>query len=129
MFLRAFLRLNRMRGLLWLNRSVKNAVHVIRSMHQLVRSAVRLPRSLLRNLDVLRRQLLHKPAKAPAPAPKEAADKQLATAQGEKSATQVPSTITVENASACPCRKLVANPLALIGIAVAVFGIFKLLKR
>ena len=69
------------------------------------------------------------PATISAAAPKEAADKQLATAQGEKSATQVPSTITVENASACPCRKLVANPLALIGIAVAVFGIFKLLKR
>ena len=65
-----------------------------------------------------------KPAKAPAAAPK-----QLATAQGEKSATQVPSTITVENVSACPCRKLVANPLALIGIAVAVFGILKLLKK
>lgn len=70
-----------------------------------------------------------KPAKAPAAAPKEAADKQLATARGEKSATQVPSTITVENVSACPCRKLVANPLALIGIAAAVFGIFKLLKK
>lgn len=70
-----------------------------------------------------------KPAKAPAAAPKEAADKQLATARGEKRATQVPSTITVENVSACPCRKLVANPLALIGIAAAVFGIFKLLKK
>lgn len=66
---------------------------------------------------------------APAPAPKEAADKQLATAQGEKSGTQVPSTITVENVSACPCRKLAASPLALIGIATAVFGMFKLLKK
>ena len=58
-----------------------------------------------------------------------APSEQLATAQAEKSATQVSSTITVENVSACPCRKLVANPLALIGIAAAVFGIFKLLKK
>ena len=70
-----------------------------------------------------------KPAKAPAAAPREAADKQTVAAQSEKSVTQVPSTITVENASACPCRKLATNPLALIGIAVAVFGIFRLFKR
>ena len=106
-----------------MNRSVKNAVHVILSMHQLVRSAARLPRSPLRSPVVLRHPLLRRSPR------KEAADKQLATAQGEKSATQVPSTITVENVSACPCRKLVANPLALIGIAAAVFGIFKLLKK
>lgn len=35
----------------------------------------------------------------------------------------------VESHSSCPCRKLAANPLALIGIVVAVFGIFKLLKK
>lgn len=72
-------------------------------------------------------------APAPAPKPKPAASAASAASQApaasEAVSAQEGQTIMVEGRSSCPCRKLAANPLALIGIVVAVFGIFKLFKK
>ena len=72
---------------------------------------------------------------APAPAPKQPKPAQAASqaegvqASAAAASAQEGQAIMVESHSACPCRKLAANPLALIGIVVAVFGIFKLFKK
>lgn len=68
-----------------------------------------------------------KPAKAAPATPKQPEQgSAIEKASGEISASPA---ITVEGKGGCPCRKLAASPLALIGMIAAVFGIFKLLKK
>lgn len=73
---------------------------------------------------------------APAPAPKQkpaSAQKQdkstdASTTTPEKVTTKPEVSVTVETEQDCPCKHL-ALPFALIGIAAAVFGIFKLIRK
>lgn len=74
------------------------------------------------------------PAPAPAPAPKPKPDPKSAAPDKsvDASAEAAPKpevSVTVATDGGCPCKKLIASPLALIGALAAVFGIFKLIRK